>query len=127
MNSVALAALVVRSADERCQQALTGLRGLVENPAVGGALLDQGGVEQDPQVAADAALLAFGDQADIADGQLALGVEQQFEDQQAGRVAEGLALAAGADCALVVEQAGAKGLSSPGRRLVQFQIGVSDG
>jgi hypothetical protein len=90
------------------------------------ALLDKPGIEQDAQVATDAALLALGNQAQIPNAALPRFIEDS-QQGQAIRVAKRLSLAAPTDRLLEIEQLRAQPLGFPRLRPTQSWWLVSDG
>lgn len=115
--------LLVEQGQQQTTSIFSGLvhRRAAENPAT-----DQARVPEDAQVAADAGLLAFSDQAEIANARLS-SVSQYRQQRQPDRIAESLSLAAEALCFLQLHLPLAQSLSFPRARDLQSAWGISHG
>jgi hypothetical protein len=80
-------------AKERSEQALAVIAEPVDRQAMEGAAFEQARVEQYPQVATDPALLAFGNQAEVANASL-LDFPENAQEQEPGRIGQGLSASA---------------------------------
>lgn len=114
----------VGAVEQSSQQALPVSGQLVVDPQVEAALIDQACVQGDLQVAADSALLALNDQAEVANAQLP-GFAQQEQEGQAGRIAEDLSLARESGQLGGLGQRLAQRLSAALARVFEAQIGVT--
>jgi hypothetical protein len=110
---------------QRRQQLLASVGQTVDRQTLKAPRMNQASVQQDAQVATDAALLALGDQAQIANAALPRFIENS-QQGQAIRVAKGLRLATQAARLLEIEQPGLQPLSFPRLRPTQSWWLVSD-
>ena len=118
--------LLIGLVQQRRQQVLAPVGQAVDRQAFEASSAHEPGVEQDPQVAADAALLALGNQAQVANAGFA-GIGQDLEQGQAVRITERLGLASEQGGSLEIEQLRTQPLSFPRLRPTQSWWRVSDG